>query len=91
MFGLGAGALWGVTFIAPGFLGPFTTLDLTVVRYLIFGIVSVAALVLLRFNPFRRLDARGWRRTIGLGLAGNSLFYLALSSGVAFEIGRAHV
>lgn len=84
MFGLGAGALWGVTFIAPVFLGPFTTLDLTVVRYLIFGILSVAALVALRFNPFRRLDARGWWRIIGLGLAGNTLFYLALSSGVAF-------
>ncbi|MHA6667695.1 DMT family transporter [Homoserinimonas sp. A447] len=84
MFGLGAGALWGLTFIAPVFLGPFTTLDLTVVRYLIFGIVSVAALMVLRFNPFKRLDARGWWRIIGLGLAGNTLFYLALSSGVAF-------
>ena len=84
MFGLGAGALWGLTFIAPVFLGPFTTLDLTVVRYLIFGVVSVAALGLLRFNPFTRLDARGWCRIIGLGLAGNTLFYLALSSGVAF-------
>jgi drug/metabolite transporter (DMT)-like permease len=72
-----------VTFIAPVFLGPFTTLDLTVVRYLIFGVVSVAALVLLRFNPFRLLDGRGWWRIIGLGLTGNSLFYLALSSGVA--------
>lgn len=84
VFGLGAGALWGLTFIAPEFLGPFSTLDLTVVRYLIFGLVSVAALVVLRFNPFRRLDARGWWRIIGLGLAGNTLFYLALSSGVAF-------
>lgn len=84
MFGLGAGALWGLTFIAPVFLGPFTTLDLTVVRYLIFGIVSVVALMVLRFNPFGRLDARGWWRIIGLGLAGNTLFYLALSSGVAF-------
>ncbi|HEU4808152.1 MAG TPA: DMT family transporter [Homoserinimonas sp.] len=84
LFGLGAGALWGVTFIAPEFLGPFTTLDLTVVRYLVFGVVSVGALVMLRFNPFRRLDARGWWRIIGLGLAGNTLFYLALSSGVAF-------
>ncbi len=84
LFGLGAGALWGLTFIAPVFLGPFTTLDLTVVRYLTFGAISVAALAVLRFNPFRRLDARGWWRIIGLGLAGNSLFYLALSSGVAF-------
>lgn len=84
VFGLGAGALWGLTFIAPVFLGPFTTLDLTVVRYLVFGVVSVAALVVLRFNPFRRLDSRGWWRIIGLGLAGNTLFYLALSSGVAF-------
>lgn len=84
LFGLGAGALWGVTFIAPGFLGPFTTLDLTVVRYLLFGILSIGALVVLRFNPFRQLDARGWGRIIGLGLAGNTLFYLALSSGVAF-------
>lgn len=84
VFGLGAGAFWGLTFIAPVFLGPFTTLDLTVVRYLVFGVISVVALVVMRFNPFRRLDARGWWRIIGLGLSGNTLFYLALSSGVAF-------
>lgn len=83
-FGLGAGALWGVTFIAPGLLGPFTTLDLTAVRYLIFGVLSIAVLGSLRYNPFRQLDARGWWRIIGLGLSGNTLFYLALSSGVAF-------
>jgi drug/metabolite transporter (DMT)-like permease len=76
--------LWGLTFIAPVFLGPFTTLDLTVVRYLVFGFISVGALIVLRFNPFRRLDSRGWWRIIGLGLTGNTLFYLALSSGVAF-------
>ena len=84
VFGLGAGAFWGLTFIAPVFLGPFTTLDLTVVRYLVFGLVSVGALFVLRFNPFRQLDARGWWRIVGLGLTGNTLFYLALSSGVAF-------
>jgi len=84
LFGLGAGALWGVTFIAPGLLGPFTTLDLTAVRYLIFGVLAIVVLCALRFNPFRQLDARGWLRIIGLGLSGNTLFYLALSSGVAF-------
>lgn len=84
LFGLGAGAFWGLTFIAPGLLGPFTTLDLTVVRYLLFGVLSIVALRYLRFNPFRQLDARGWWRIIGLGVTGNTLFYLALSTGVAF-------
>ena len=83
-FGLGASALWGITFIAPAALGPFTALDLTVVRYLIFGGASLLVLVALKFNPFRRLDARGWWRIVGLGLAGNTLFYLAMSVGVAF-------
>lgn len=83
-FGLGAGALWGITFIAPAALGPFTALDLTVVRYLIFGVVSLIVLAVLKFNPFRKLDARGWWRIVGLGLAGNTLFYLAMSVGVVF-------
>ena len=83
-FGLGAGALWGITFIAPAALGPFTALDLTLFRYLIFGVVSLIVLAALRFNPFRELDARGWWRIIGLGVAGNTLFYLAMSVGVAF-------
>lgn len=84
LFGLAAGALWGLAFIAPAVAGPFTALDLTVARYIVFGLSSVAALWMLKFNPFRRLTGRDWARIIGLGLAGNSLYYLTMSSAVVF-------
>lgn len=35
--GLMTGALWGLTFIAPRAVLPFSAFDLSVLRYLVFG------------------------------------------------------
>lgn len=79
---LGACALWGLAFVAPA-AGGGGGIPLTLVRYGIFGLSSVVVLKVLGFNPFRRLARRDWVRVIGLGITGNTLYYLTMSGAVS--------
>lgn len=49
--GLTTCALWGLSFIAPRAIEPFTVWDLTVARYGIFGLLCVALTLMPRFRP----------------------------------------
>lgn len=49
--GLGTCALWGLTFIAPRAVEPFTAWDLTVARYGIFGATCLLLMLDRRFRP----------------------------------------
>lgn len=44
-------ALWGLTFVAPRAIAPFTVWDLTVARYCIFGLLCALLMTLRRFRP----------------------------------------
>lgn len=89
VYALGACALWGLAFVAPA-AGGEGGLSLTLARYGVFGLSSVLVLRVLGFNPFKELDRRGWLRIIGIGFAGNTLYYAAMSGAVA-TIGPAPV
>ena len=77
--GIAAGALWGLTFLAPEVLPPGSAAHLTLLRYLVFGLSSLAVLAVLPGAAWRPLARRHWKRLIWLGLAGNSLYYLLLT------------
>ncbi len=49
--GLTTGALWGLTFVAPRVVAPYSAWDLTVARYGIFGIASVLLMLHPRLRP----------------------------------------
>lgn len=49
--GLATGALWGLTFVAPRVVVPFSAFDLSIARYLVFGCVSALLMVDSRFRP----------------------------------------
>lgn len=49
--GLATCALWGLTFIAPRAVEPFTVWDLTIARYLVFGAASGLLMISPRFRP----------------------------------------
>ncbi|GAE51743.1 hypothetical protein XPR_3863 [Xanthomonas arboricola pv. pruni MAFF 301420] len=53
--GIGAGALWGLVFLAPQLLAAFTPLQLTVARYLSYGAVAAWCWHRARARPLR-----GW-------------------------------
>lgn len=65
--GLATCALWGLTFIAPRAVEPFTTWDLTIARYGIFG---AACLLLMLDQRFRPSGISAPRIAVGLLLGG---------------------
>lgn len=80
--GVGAGALWGLVFLAPELVRDFTPLQLAIGRYLTYGILS-AALVAPRWRTLlARLTRREWLSLAWLALAGNTLYYILLSTAV---------
>jgi drug/metabolite transporter (DMT)-like permease len=82
--GLGTGALWGLTFVAPRAIAPFTVLDLTVARY---GVCGVAALAFMLADARFRLDRRhATAGVIGTGLALGGLAYSAYFICVAVAV-----
>lgn len=80
--GVGAGALWGLVFLAPELVRDFSPLQLAIGRYLAYGILS-AALVAPRWRTLlARLTRREWLSLAWLALAGNTLYYILLSTAV---------
>jgi drug/metabolite transporter (DMT)-like permease len=73
--GLTACALWGLTFVAPLAAQPFTVLDITVLRYAAYGVVS--ALLMLAVPRLRPWRAGVPGRVIALGLVIGALGYVA--------------
>lgn len=81
--GLATGALWGLTFVAPRAVAPFSELDLAVARYMIFGLASLALMVWPVFRP-TGLSLRQFWIAVWLGLVGYVTYYVALAYAVKF-------
>lgn len=80
--GMGAGALWGLVFLAPELARSFGPLQLTVGRYLAYGAIS-ALLVAPRWRTLAAgLGRREWLGLAWLSLCGNTLYYILLSTAV---------
>ncbi|QGP80344.1 EamA family transporter [Sphingobium sp. CAP-1] len=79
---MGAGALWGLVFLAPELIRGFTPLQQAVGRYLAYGALSL----ILIFPRWRTLAARLTPRLLWalawLALAGNLFYYVLLASAV---------
>lgn len=81
--GLFTGALWALTFVVPKVVAPFTAIDLAVVRYGLFGLLSVLLMVHPRFRPGAvglRIGALG----IGLGAVSYVGYFLVIAAAVHF-------
>ncbi|MGV3579045.1 DMT family transporter [Brevundimonas sp.] len=87
--GVGAGALWGLVFLAPALVASFSPLQLTVGRYLAYGLIA-GLLIAPRWKAIAprwkaiapHLERRDWLALFGLGLVGNTLYYFLLSTAV---------
>ena len=80
--GMGAGALWGLVFLAPALVPAFHPLELAAGRYLAYGLVALA-LVAPAWQRLRRtLGWRDWRTLAWLSLTGNIAYYILLASAV---------
>jgi drug/metabolite transporter (DMT)-like permease len=80
--GIGAGALWGLVFLAPELVRAFTPIELTIGRYLAYGAISLI-LIAPRWRILRtKIGRREWLALGWLALAGNTIYYILLSSAV---------
>ena len=69
--GLGAGAMWGLVFLAPKFAPEASPLLLTAGRYLAYGLIAVV-LIAPRWRRLAPLiEAGTWRALVWLSLAGD--------------------
>jgi drug/metabolite transporter (DMT)-like permease len=83
--GLAAGALWGLTFVAPRAVHPYSEVDLAILRYAAFGLTSLVLMVLdKRFRP-GPMTGRRMLLALWLGLSGFVIYYVC----VAFSVSLA--
>ena len=80
--GIGAGALWGLVFLAPELARAFTPLQLTIGRYLAYGLIAAALLAPRWRSVVSHLGRREWLMLGLLALTGNTLYYVLLSTAV---------
>jgi drug/metabolite transporter (DMT)-like permease len=80
--GIGAGALWGLVFVAPELASEFSPLQLSIGRYLCYGIIA-AILIAPRWTSLvAHIPRRQWLNLFWLAIAGNTLYYLLMATAV---------
>ena len=80
--GLLAGALWGMVFIAPRLLPAFTPWELSIGRYLAYGLVALAVSLPLLRRIARKLTRSDCLALLRQSCAGNLVYYVLLASAV---------
>ena len=80
--GAGAGALWGLVFLAPEVVQGFGPLPLTIGRYFFYGLISLLILAPRWRSIFSQLTPGQWKGLAALGLVGNVLYYVLLATAV---------
>jgi drug/metabolite transporter (DMT)-like permease len=73
--GLLAGAMWGLSFIGPLAVIPYTGFDLTVVRFAVYAAASLALLAPSGFRALRSIHRRTALELLLLGFTGYSGYY----------------
>lgn len=82
--GLGAGAMWGLVFLAPKFAPDASPMLMSAGRYLAYGLLAAALLAPRWTKVAPLLDWKAWRALAGLSLAGNIVYYLFLVVSIHF-------
>ncbi|WP_374524235.1 DMT family transporter [Sphingopyxis sp.] len=80
--GMGAGALWGLVFLAPALVPDFTPIQLAIGRYLAYGFLSATLIGRNRKRLMAAMTPREWVSLIWLSLAGNTLYYILLAAAI---------
>ncbi|MDG2526346.1 DMT family transporter [Stenotrophomonas sp. HITSZ_GD] len=87
--GVIAGALWGLVFLAPQWLRDFTPLQMSVSRYLAYGLIALLVLAPRWRRAVAPMRAADWWTLAWLSLLGNLLYYVLLGTAVQWAGGAA--
>lgn len=82
VYGVMAGALWGMVFLVPRLLTDFSPLLLSAGRYAMYGIVSLAAALPAARSLAARLTRDDLAALVKLAIVGNVAYYMLLSGAV---------
>jgi drug/metabolite transporter (DMT)-like permease len=82
--GVGAGAMWGLVFLAPKVAPDASPMLMSAGRYLAYGLIAGLLLAPRWRTVAALLDAKAWRALAWLSLAGNIVYYLFLVVSVHF-------
>lgn len=80
--GVGAGALWGLVFLAPELAEAFPPLWLAAGRYLAFGVISAVLIAPRLRTLLPKIGRREWLGLFWLALTGNTLYFVLLAQAV---------
>jgi len=79
--GISGSLIWGSAFAVPVLLGDWNPVIVTLGRYLVYGLLS-AALLILGGRNLRCVLRKHWRAALAFALAGNVGYYLLLVIGI---------
>ena len=82
VYGVLAGALWGMVFLVPRLLTDFSPLLLSAGRYTMYGLVSLAAALPVARSLLVRLTREDLVALVRLAVIGNVAYYMLLSGAV---------
>ena len=82
VYGVLAGALWGMVFLVPRLLTDFSPLLLSAGRYTMYGLVSLAAALPAARSLLARLTREDLVALVKLAVVGNVAYYMLLSGAV---------
>ncbi len=80
--GAGAGALWGLVFLAPELVRAFSPLEMTIGRYVCYGVMSALLLAPRWKAVTTKIPREGWIALTWLALTGNTLYFVLLVNAV---------
>ena len=81
-YGIGAGLCWGVIFLGPALTPGLSGLQFAVLRFLCYGVFSLALLLPRWRDVCSRLTRADWKSLFWLSLIGNLLYYSLVGSAV---------
>lgn len=83
MFGMIAGAAWGLAFLIPSMLSTFSSLEITLGRYFMYGLYSILLFILYKKKSFQ-IPLRVWSRALLYAFTGNVGYFFFLVLGIQY-------
>ncbi|MCT1904470.1 hypothetical protein [Oceanobacillus sojae] len=77
IFGMVAGAAWGLAFLIPNMLSAFSSLEITLGRYLMYGLYSLLLFIVFRKHT-GHIPLRIWSRALLYAFTGNVGYFFFL-------------
>jgi len=83
IFGIIAGAAWGLAFLIPNMLSTFSSLEITLGRYFMYGLYSLLLFMIFKKNPLH-IPSRVWFRALLYAFTGNIGYFFFLLLGIKY-------